>query len=48
MINFIACIFCLMVAIYDFYKKCVGLGLLQVGIAILNLPFAIQWIASLF
>lgn len=48
MISFIAFIFCLMVAIYDFYKKYIGLGLLQVGLAILNLPFAIQWIASLF
>lgn len=48
MLNFIVFIFCIAVAIYDFYKGWIGFGLFQASLALANLPFMIKWLMTMF
>lgn len=48
MANFIAFIFCMFVGIYDIHNDYFGLGLFQIAMALINLPFAIEWLITLF
>ena len=46
--NFIALIICTIAAIWQGYCGNVGFCLLEVGFALLNLPYSIKWFQELF
>ena len=47
-INFIAVIVCIMGAVYQIYLKNVGLCLIDIALALLNLPATIRWMKEYF
>jgi hypothetical protein len=47
-INFIACVFCIIAAIWEGYYGNVGFCLIEIGCALINLPLSIVWLKEFF
>lgn len=47
-INFIAFVICMMCGILELYLGNVGLFFVEITLALINLPFAIEWVKKYF